>query len=154
MLTLILMREFDYWKEEECKKILTDGITSGIYTSNSKCFSSDILRYLKDDIDIVSLVSMATALILIILTGDIWGDSTALKWIGKALLFLMVAVLTVQIIEYSYIPFFLYGSGKPIEQINGDIVLLLFVSLPARIIQYAILAFLYAKKRTLLKGKF
>lgn len=154
MLTLILMREFDYWKEEECKKIFDRWDYFRVFIPViASALVPNILRYLKVDIDIVSLVSMATALILIILTGDIWGDSTALKWIGKAFLFLLVAVLTVQIIEYSYIPFFIYGSGKTIEQINGDIVLLLFVSLPARIMQYAILAFLYAKKRTLLQGK-
>ena len=54
----------------------------------------------------------------------------------------MIASLTVVLIEYAYIPFISYGIGKTIKEVNNNILLNFLVSLPAKVSEYSILAFL------------
>ncbi|MDP4180127.1 MAG: hypothetical protein Q8942_03440 [Bacillota bacterium] len=154
MFTLILIGEFDYWREEECRKVF-DGwdyfrvflpVILGALISN-------ILRFLNVDTYMVSILTISSIFVSIILTGDIWGDSTALKWIKKAFVFLMLASLITITVESSYAPFIIYGSGISLKELNDNVLMNFLSSLPTRVIQYSILAFLFAKKRTLLQGK-
>lgn len=152
MFTLILMGEFDYWKEEECKKLFDRWdyirvfvpVVIGALTSN-------VLRYSGMDVNLVTVISMMVFFIAIILTGDIWGDASALKWIGKAFIFLLLGILSIMVIEFMFIPLFLYGLKESLHEINQNIMLNFVMTLPLKIVQFTILGFLFAKKRTIIK---
>lgn len=153
MFTLILIGEFDYWKEEECKKLIHRWDYSRILIPTlAAALLSNILRYTFVDIDISSPVTILTVFVLIVLTNDIFGDASALKWMAKAFVFLVVACIVVGLSEFVYVPFILYSTGKTLEKINSDIFMNVLVSLPSRIIQYSILLYFVSQKRTLLKG--
>ena len=154
MFTLILLGEFDYWKEDECKKLINRWDYGRILIPTIVAATiSNILRYMFVDIDISSPVTIFTLLVLIVATNDIFGDASAMKWVGKAFAFLMLACVIVGITEALYIPFILYGTGKTLEEINNNIFLNLLVSLPSRIMLSSILLYFISQKRTLLKGK-
>lgn len=154
MFTLILVGEFEYWKEDECKKLINRWDYGRILIPTlTSALLSNILRYTGVNYDIASLITILTVFVIIVLTNDIFGDASAMKWTGKAFAFLMIACITVGVSEFIYVPFVVYGTGKPIQEINKDIWLNFVVSLPSRIIQYSILLYFVSRKRTLLKGK-
>jgi len=153
MITLILVGEFDYWKEEECKKIINRWDYSRILIpSVTVALLLNVARYTNMDVNISSTVCLIIFYGLIVITNDVLKDARPLKWMSKAFIFLIVAQISVGLIELLYIPFILYGTGKTIDEINNNIFINFLVSLPTRLIQLMILAFFVSKKRTLLKG--
>lgn len=154
MFILIMLGEFEYWKEDECKKIINNWDYSRILIPTIvAALLSNILRYTIVDFDISTPVSIIVFYILIILTNDIFGDASCAKWMGKAFIFLIFGSLIMFVIEFSYIPFVLYSSGKSINEINNDVMLNFVVSIPSRLIEFIIIAVFIIKKRTLMKAK-
>lgn len=155
MFTLVLMGEFDYWKHDEYNKVFYKWDYIRVFVPTIVgALSSNVLRYLGFDFGFYSFLPILIFFILIIFTNDIFGDASALKWIGKAFVFLILGFIVVLISEFTYIPVILYSSGLNLTDINDNILLNFFVSIPSRVTQYVILFSLIIKKRALLKVNF
>lgn len=153
MFTLILMGEFDYWKEEECRKIINKWDYSRILIpSVTAALLLNIARYTDINPIVSSLACMFLFYGLIVYTNDVLKDARPFKWMYKALILLVIAQITVVIIKMLYIPLVLSSTGKDICEISGNILINFITYLPARLIQFLILAIFVNKKRTLLKG--
>ena len=153
MFTLILVGEFEIWKEPECKKLIHKYDYERILIPTIvSALLSNVLRYSGLNYDATSVITILAVFILMIITNDIFGDASALKWIGKCFVFLILACIIVGISEFLYVPLVVYGTGKPIQEINQNIIVNFLVSLPSRMLQYIILIYLVYHKRTLLKG--
>ncbi|RCX18315.1 hypothetical protein DFR58_10574 [Anaerobacterium chartisolvens] len=153
MTTLILMGEFDYWKEDECDRLFEKWDYVRVFVPAVICaLLSNILRYAGVDSGIITIAMIATGLILMVLTGDLWDDAKVMRWIGKAALYLLIVVLAIGIIDFLSIPFVIYATGKTLHEIQNNIFLFFMLCLTSRVIEYTILVFLIAKKRTLLKA--
>ena len=153
MFTLILVGEFEIWKEPECKKLIHKYDYERILIPTIvSALLSNVLRYSGLNYDATSVITILAVFILVIITNDIFGDASALKWIGKCFVFLILACIIVGISEFLYVPLVVYGTGKPIQEINQNIIVNFLVSLPSRMLQYIILIYLIYHKRTLLKG--
>lgn len=154
MFTLILIGEFDYWKEPECKKLINRWDYARIIIPTvGAALASNIVRYTVADFDLSLPVTVLSLFILIIVTNDIFGDASAVKWAIKAFVILLAGSIIVGISELVYIPIILYGSGESINQINQNVFLNFLVSIPSRIILYLILAYMINRKRTAQKIK-
>ncbi len=153
MFTLILVGEFEIWGDENCKKIFHDYDLARILVPViSAALLSNIFRYCELDNNILQIVPIIVFYILIVLTNDIFGDSSAAKWMGKVFLFLGLAFLILVLAEFSFATLFLYVSGKTVTEMNSNILLNFAVSIPPRIIEYSVLIFFIVRKRTLLKA--
>lgn len=153
MFTLILVGEFDYWMEDECKKLINTWDYSRILIPTiTVSLLSNIMRYTGWDFAMGSFIPVIVFYILIVLTNDVLKEASALKWMSKTLVFFVIALITLGISELIYAPLIIYGTGKSIEEINSNILSNFLISLPSRVIQYTILLYLILKKRTLLKG--
>jgi len=153
MLTLILLGEFDYWKEEECRKIINRWDYSRILIpSVTVALLSNIATYVNINTTLACLVCTLILWGLIVYTNDVLGDARPFKWMVKAFILLIIAEITLGIIEMLYVPVLLNSTGQTISDINSNILINFTVSLPARLIQFLIIAFFVNKKRTLIKG--
>ncbi len=153
MFTLILVGEFDYWKDPECKKLFHRYDYGRILIpAISVALLSNIFRYTGFNSGLSSLITFIILYIAIVLTNDIFGDSSALKWMGKIFIFLILGIITIGITELLYVPLILYGTDLTMKTINNDMLLNFLISLPSRFIQYSLLLYLIVKKRTSLKG--
>lgn len=150
MFIYIMMGEFDHWKDpannkffykEDYVRVFVPVITASIL--------SNILRYSGVDNNIVSLVTIFVLFFSIVLFGDIFNNSGALKWIGKVFLFLVLGLAVIFLCESLYIPLILYGTGIELRDLNNDVLKNVLVSLPSRLLQYLILIFIVARKRSL-----
>lgn len=154
MFTLILVGEFDYWKEDECKRLINkfDYVRVFLPTIISALLSN-ILRYTDLNSSIYQLMLAIILYIIIVLTNDIFGDASALKWMAKAFIFYLIGHLTLGLSELVYTPFVLYGANITMEEINNNILLNFLLSLPSRLLLYSVLLYFVSNKRTLLKGR-
>lgn len=153
MLTLILIGEFDYWMEDECKKLINRWDYPRILIPVLPvALLSNVARYTGINMTMASIACLVVFYILIVLTNDILNDAKPLKWMGKALISLMITQFTIGISELIYLPSVLYITNKTLTQINNDLLLNFLASLPSRLIQFTALAYLISRKRTLLKG--
>lgn len=153
MFTLILVGEFEFWADEECRKLINRwDYTRILVPTLTVALLSNIERYSDLNSSFASLIPIVVFFILIVLTNDIFGDASAMKWTGKALLFFILGFIILYISEFCYTSFILYGTGKTITEINNNILLNFLISLPSRLIEYSILIFLVVKRRTLLKA--
>ncbi len=154
MFTLILVGEFDYWKEAECRKLINRFDYVRVFVpAVTTALLSQTMRYLDLNFGIYQFIPLIVLYILIVFTNDIFGDASVLKWMVKALMFLLVALLIIGITEFIYIPYLLYTVNQTVDEINKNIPLYCLISLPARLLQYSLLFYLISRKRTLLKGK-
>lgn len=153
MFTLILMGEFDYWKDEHCTKLFDrwDYVRVFVPVIGSALISN-ILRYTGADDGIITLGTLLSIFVLMLVTGDLWGDAKVFKWIGKAFIYLLLATISVAVFELMYMPFIIYGMGTTLKEINNNIFNNFLIIIPARICMYSILALFFARKRTLLKA--
>lgn len=154
MFTLILVGEFDYWKEPECKRLIHKfDYVRILVPTVAGALLSNILRYTGIESGTIQIFMPIASYILIVLTNDIFGDANRFKWILKALIFYMIGILLIIISEFIYMPFILYKTGLTVKTINSNILMNFLLSLPSRAIQYSILIYFVSKKRTLLKGR-
>ena len=155
MFTLILIGEFDYWKEEECKKIINRWDYSRILIpSVTVAFILNIIKYTNSETFISSLICLLVFFGLIAITNDILNDARPFKWLTKAFVFLIIGQITIGLTELLYVPFVVYATGRAVSEINNDILLNFLLSLPSRLIQYTILAILVNRLRKRDKGSF
>lgn len=153
MFTLILVGEFEYWTDEECKKLIHKyDYVRILVPTLAGAVLSNILRYSGLNFGAISLIPPIIFFILIILTNDIFGDASALKWTVKSFVFLLLGLIILYITEFTYTPFVIYATGKSLKEVNNDLLLNFLFSIPSRLIQYSILAFFVVKRRTLLKA--
>jgi hypothetical protein len=153
MFTLILVGEFDIWRDPECKSLFHKYDYFRILLPTTVgALLSNISRYIGLSNNITTAFTILTVFILLIITNDIFGDASALKWIGKSFIFLMSACIIVGISEMLYLSIIVYSTGNTIQKINQNVILNFIVSLPSRAIQYMVIFYLVGHKRTLLKG--
>ena len=154
MFTLILVGEFDYWKEAECKRLINrfDYVRVFLPTITGALLS-EILRYMGYRSGIFQFIPFIIMYILIALTNDIVSDANSLRWMAKTFIFLMSGILIIGISEFLYTPFVLHKANLSLAKVNDSFLLYFLLSLPMRLIQFSILLYFVCKKRTLLKGK-
>lgn len=152
MFTLILMGEFNYWKERECKKLFDRWDYIRVFVPVIiGAVISNILRYTGSSIIVICSISMISMFITIVLTGDIWMDANSLKWMWRAFSFLLLGIFTLIAMESIYVPVFLYVTGKTLAEINRNILLNIVLSMPMKLLQLIILFIAFTWKRNLLK---
>lgn len=153
MFTLISVGEFEYWKEPECKRLINrfDYVRVFLPTIVTALLSN-ILRYIGLDSGFYQFIPPIVLYIIIVLTNDIFGDASVLKWMAKAFIFFIIGFLIIGLSEFAYVPFVLYGASLTISEINNNFPLYFMLSLPARLLQYSLLLYFVSRKRTLLKG--
>jgi len=153
MLTLILMGEFDYWCEEECKKLINPWDYSRLLVPTiSVALPSNIFRYYEINNIITNIVPLIIFLTTLALTNEVFNEPKAFKWMLKAILCFLLSFITLGLSEMIYIPFVLYSTGLSIKEINNNVLINFFVSIPVRALQYSILIFNIVRKRTILRG--
>jgi hypothetical protein len=154
MFTLILVGEFDYWKEPECKHLINKFDYVRVFLPTIvTAMLYNIFEYLGTNLLISQFIPPIVLYILISLTNDIWYDANALRWMSKTFIFVMLGFLAIGISKFIYVPFIVYATNLTIVDINSDFFLCFITSLPARIIQYSLLLYFVIRKRTLQKGK-
>lgn len=154
MFTLILIGEFEYWKEPECKHLINkfDYIRVFLPTIVTAMLYN-IFEYLGTSLIISQCIPPIVLYVLIVITNDICHDANAVRWMSKAFIFVMLGFLSIGISKFIYVPFIVYATNLTIVEINNDFFLCFMVSLPARLIQYLLLLYFVIKKRTLQKGE-
>lgn len=153
MFTLILLGEFDYWREPECKKLFHRfDIMRILLPATVTALLLNTFKYLGISSDISTYSILILFYVMIVLTNNIFKDASALKWMGKMFVFFIIGYITVGLSELIYIPLIQFSLTLTIEEINNDLFLNFLVSIPAKIIQLSILMFLIAKKRALTKN--
>lgn len=154
LFTYILMGEFDQWEDPDCKKLFQSGDYSRILVPTiSASLVSNIVRYTGFSTSTVSFATLFALFIGIVAMGDIFNNRRALRWICEVFLFLLLAAICTAVIEFSYLPIIVYGTGKPLGEINNNMYYNFISSIPAKLMQYSLLAFLIARKRSLLKKR-
>lgn len=154
MFTLILVGEFDYWKEPECKRLIHKFDYVRIFVPTvAGALLSNIFRYMGMESGLFQFLTLLIIYVLIVLTNDILADASMIRWMIRTLIFIMIGFLLIGISEFIYMPFVLYNTGLSVKDINSSILFNFFLSLPSRIFQYSIILYLISKKRTLLKGR-
>ncbi|MDF2986586.1 MAG: hypothetical protein K0R50_2096 [Eubacterium sp.] len=71
----------------------------------------------------------------------------------KAFLFYLIGYLSVGISEFAYVPFILSCTGLTMSDIRDNLLIYFLTSLPSRLLQITLIAYLVSRKRTLLKGQ-
>lgn len=154
MFTLILVGEFEYWKEPECKRLINKFDYVRVFLPTIVgALLSNILKYMGLESGFFQVLTPIVIYIIIVFTNDIFGDASAIKWMAKAFLFFMLGFLSIGISEFTYMPFVLYGKDLTMTEINNNFLLYFTLSLPSRLLQYSLLLYLISRKRTLLKGR-
>ncbi len=154
LFTYIMMGEFDQWMYGDCKKLFQPWDYPRILVpAVSAALVSNILLYTGADMSIISLVIILVLFAGIVAMGDILNNAAALRWMGKALIYLLFAALFLTFCEFLYIPFFLYGTGMTVAELNNDTLLKFLISLPGRVMEYSLIVYLVAHKRSLLKAR-
>lgn len=153
MFTLILLGEFDYWRESECKKLFYSyDIKRILLPAITIALLSNILKYTGLETSNSSLFILILFYILIIFTNNVIKDASLFKWMGKMFVFFVIAVVTVGLSELIYLPLVQFSTDLTIEEINSNLLLNILLSLPAKIIQLLIILFLINRKRTLVRN--
>ncbi len=154
MFTLIMVGEFEYWKESECKRLINrfDYVRVFLPTIAGALISNILINAGLNN-GFYQFLTPLFMYIIIVLTNDIFGDASAIKWMLKAFISYMIGFLSIGILELLYIPMVLYGTGITLEQLSNSFSHYFLLSLPSRFLQYSILLYLISKRRTLLKGR-
>lgn len=154
MFTLILVGEFEYWKEPECKRLINrfDYVRVFLPTVTGALISNIIINTGLNH-GFFHFISPVVTFIIIIFTNDIFGDASAMKWVVKAFVFFLIGFLSIGIFEVLYLPLILYGTSMTMPDIRNSLLIYFLTSLPARLLQFTILSYLVSRKRTLLKGR-
>lgn len=152
--TLILVGEFEYWREPECKRLINKFDYVRVFLPTVVvALLINITEYIGLSSYLVQLISIVSLYILVVFTNDVFDDASALKWMSRAFIFMIIGFLVTQILNYSFISLVIHVSNITIEQVNKDFLLSFVISLPIRVIQYIMLLYFVIKKRTLLKGR-
>jgi len=154
MFTLILVGEFEYWKEPECKRLINKFDYVRVFLPTIVvALLTNILRYMGLNYGFYPYIHYIVLYIIIILTNDIFGDASTFKWMAKAFIFMMLGNLTIGFSELIYIPLVLFGTDITIVEFTNNFYHYFILSIPARLLQYSVLLYFVSRKRTLLKGR-
>ncbi len=152
--TLILVGEFEYWREPECKRLINKFDYVRVFLPTVVvALMKDITEYIGLNSYLVHFISIVSFYIILVFTNDVFDDASALKWMSRAFVFMMLGFLITQILNFSFITFVINISNMTIEQVNKDFLLSFAISLPIRVIQYILILYFVIKKRTLLEGR-
>jgi len=154
MFTLIVIGEFEYWQEPECKRLINRFDYVRVFLPTvAGALLSNILKSLELNYGFYQFITPIVIYILIVLTNDIFGDANAIKWMLKAFIAFMVGFLFIGVSEFIYAPFIIYGTNLTMAKIQSSLLLYFMTSLPSRFLQYSLLCYLVNKKRSFLKGQ-
>lgn len=154
MFTLIMIGEFEYWKEAECKRLINrfDYVRVFLPTITGALLSNILINTGLNH-GFFQFLSPIVTFIIIVFTNDIFGDASTVKWLMKAFVFYLIGFLSIGISEFSYLPIVLYSTGLTMPEIRENLYLYFLLSLPARFLQYTLLSCMISRRRTLLKGR-
>ncbi len=154
MFTLIMVGEFEYWKEPECKRLINrfDYVRVFLPTIVGALLSN-ILINTGLNYGFFHFLTPILMFIIIVFTNDIFGDASAVKWIVKSFIFYMIGFLSIGITEFAYVPFILSCTGLTMSDIRDNLLIYFLISLPSRLLQFTLLSYMVSRKRTLLKGR-
>lgn len=154
MFTLIMVGEFEYWKEPECKRLINrfDYVRVFLPTIVGALLSNILINTGLNDGFLHFLIPISMYL-LIVFTNDIFGDASAVRWMVKAFIFYMIGFLSIGITEFAYVPFILSCTGLTMSDIRNNLLIYFLTSLPSRLLQFTLLSYMVSRKRTLLKGR-
>lgn len=157
LFTYVMMGEFPYLEqpeEAEFDKLIQSSDYGRVFVpALVSSIISSTLRYTGGDMQVTLPLSVLSMLITIVLFGDIFNNSTAAKWIMRAVAFSLLGTVVMFCSEYLYMPIIIYTTDISIHDINHNSVLNLVFALPSIAMQYLFLIFIAVKKRTFLKGK-
>lgn len=154
LFTYVLMGEFDQWKDEDCKKLFQPWDYARILVpAVSAALISNILRYTGAGEGFISSGTLLVLIIGIVAMGDIFNNARVAKWIGEVILFIFLAAICAAIMELAFIPFVVYGINKPLAEINNNMLSNFLLTIPLKIMQYSLLAYMIARKRSLLRAR-
>lgn len=152
--TLILVGEFEYWREPECKRLINKFDYVRVFLPTVVvALIINITEHIGLSSYLVQLISIASFYILVVFTNDVFDDASALKWMSRAFVFMILGYFVTQILNILFISLVTHVSNITIEQVNRDFLLSFAISLPIRVIQYMLLLYFVTRKRTLLKGR-
>lgn len=154
LFTYIMLGEFDRWADEDCPRLFEFEDYPRIFVPAAvAAFISNILLYTVAKGSIVSPVTILALFAGIVAVGDIFNRPGAVKWMGKVLAYLLVAFMFLAFCEFLYIPMFLSVMGMTVAELNDHTLFKFLISLPERVMECALLAYLIARKRSLLKAR-
>ncbi|QNU65399.1 hypothetical protein EHE19_010660 [Ruminiclostridium herbifermentans] len=154
LFTLILVGEFEYWSESECKRLINKFDYVRVFLPTVVvAFIINISYYFGLSWYLVQFISIVSFYIILVVTNDVFDDASALKWMSRTFLFMILGFIINKILNFLVFSFIMHISKITIEQINRDFLLGFGISLPIRVIQYILLLYFVTKKRTLLKGQ-
>ncbi|PYG87042.1 hypothetical protein LY28_02425 [Ruminiclostridium sufflavum DSM 19573] len=154
MFTLTLVGEFEYWKEPECKRLINKFDYVRVFLPTIVvALLINIMDYMGLNMYISQLISISVFYIIVVLTNDVFGDASALKWMAKAFVFMVLGFFIIQILKNIYIPYVLYMANLSVKEVNGSFLLSFILTLPVRLLQYSLLLYFVIRKRTFLKGR-
>ncbi len=153
LFTYIMIGEFDRWTDEDCPRLFEPWDYPRIFVPAAvAAFISNLLRYTGADLGFVSSATILVLFAGIAVVWDIFNRPGAVKWMGKVLAYLLVAFMLLAFCELLYVPMFLSVMGMTVAELNDHILFNFLLSLPERVMQCALLAYLIARKRSLLKA--
>lgn len=152
--TLILVGEFEYWREPECKRLINKFDYVRVFLPTVVvALIINITEHIGLSSYLVQLISITSFYILVVFTNDVFDDASALKWMSRAFVFMILGYFVTQILNILFVSLVTHVSNITIEQVNRDFLLSFAISLPIRVIQYILLLYFVIRKRTLLKGR-
>lgn len=145
MFCLTLLKEFDFLKskvegQNRFKRVDIVDISVPVLLTAA---ISNLSRYSGAQVSAVFLISLCTMFISILIRFKRYSDFTAaLKTLGCTIL----SFLLLLTIENSYMPLVLYATNRSIHDFNNSVFLNFLLSLPERLIEFALLSYLLLKK--------
>jgi len=151
--TLILLNQFDYLQskvdgENRLKKIDIYRISLIVVTV---AVITNILRfYFFVDASMIFIISIIMLFLLILITYKLY---FLFKDILKVLLFTVISCIVILVVESLYIPIILLLLNKTIEEINNSILLNFMVTIPGRVLEIIIIAYIITKKASFFNNR-
>ncbi|MCX8130553.1 MAG: hypothetical protein N3I35_10685 [Clostridia bacterium] len=158
--TLIILKKFDNnislnmrqqmetGYKEYCQFFTRNDISKIIFTILTVGSITQFLRFLKINQNLI-LIGAIILLFLCIIT--LYKLYSTVENILKAFTCTFCSILTLIVIEFSYVPLMLYFTGETVDSLNKSILLNFIFSLPERTIEYTLLAYILLKKSSFSK---
>jgi len=152
MFTLILLRQFEFLesKKERGNKLRKRDIFEIFIPVLFVAVLSNVLRYSGVDDNTILFTSIFSTFSLIVAVFK----QLTISGILKTFFATIISFLIIILIEFTYIAIIIYITNKTASDLNNSIYLNFIISLPERVIEYSLIAYLLLKKTTFLKANF
>lgn len=151
MFCLLLINQFDFlsYKSPKTRRFQKYDLALMCIPILSVAIVSNILRFSNIDLILVPVISFFVCLIAIVITYKLYFN---IFDILKAFVCLLIGFIVLMIIESLYIPALLYITGSTVKDMNSSLLTNFVCSLPAKMIQFLVILYIYLRKSTILKA--